>query len=543
MQNYPSFLPLADVRRYRHPEDVFRLLGLLAGLAGATDLGTGGQTDESLRRCVVAGRLARAVQADEAVVRNVMMVSLLEHVGCTAYSHESAAIWGDDIATTHAALMTNADSAADVFRTFVPTVASGTGRSRPRVALSTVRSMGALLRDAPVATCEVAQEAGRRLGLDTVAQDSLGHMTAMWNGKGFPRTGGEEIPFPARVMHVAAIAVLFRGVGGDEAAAEQVRRRAGGELDPDLAAVFAGRSAELLAGLETEDPLRAVLDAEPDPVAWVGDDRLLDVARVFGDLIDLKSPWLHGHSSAVGDLAGSAAEGLGLAESGKIRVAGHLHDVGRVGISSRIWDLARPWTAAEEDQARLHAYQTERVLARTPELAHVAELAAAHHERCDGSGYHRGLRGDRLTMGARVLAAADAFRTLVEDRPHRAGLPTALARERLEADVRAGRLDADSVAAVLAAADGSTRRRSSVAGLTARQLEVLRLVARGSSNREIARHLGVSPRTVDRHVSDVYERIGVSSRAAAAMFTIEHGLAGPVRASGSSESRQEAESG
>ena len=225
-------------------------------------------------------------------------------------------------------------------------------------------------------------------------------------------------------------------------------------------------------------------------------------------------------------------------------MAGHLHDVGRVGISSRIWDLTRPWTAAEEDQARLHAYHTERVLARAPELAHVAELAAAHHERCDGSGYHRGLRGDRLTMGARVLAAADTYRTLVEDRPHRAGLPAARARQRLEADVRAGRLDADAVAAVLGAADGSTRRRpSGAAGLTARQLEVLRLVARGLSNREIARRLGVSPRTVDRHVSDVYERIGVSSRAAAAMFTIEHGLAGPVRASGSSESGQEAESG
>ncbi len=523
---------------------MFRLLGLLAGLAGATDLGTGGQPDESLRRCVVAGRLARAVGADDAMVRDVVVVSLLEHVGCTAYAHEAAAIWGDDIATTHAALVTDADSAADVFRTFLPMVASGTGRSRPRVALTMARSMRAMVRDAPVATCEVAQEAGRRLGLDQVAQDSLGHMATMWNGKGFPRTGGERIPFPARVMQVAGIAVLFRGMRGDEAAVEQVRRRAGGELDPDLAAVFVRRSGELLAGLDTEDPLRAALDAEPDPVAWVDDDRLLDVARVCGDLVDLKSPWLHGHSSAVGDLAGTAAEALGLAEAGAIRVAGHLHDVGRVGISSRIWDLTRPWTAAEEDQARLHAYHTERVLARAPELAHVAELAAAHHERCDGSGYHRGLRGDRLTMGARVLAAADTYRTLVEDRPHRAGLPAARARQRLEADARAGLLDADAVAAVLAAADGSTRRRpSGAAGLTVRQLEVLRLVAHGLSNREIARRLGVSPRTVDRHVSDVYERIGVSSRAGAAMFTIEHGLVGPVRASGSSEAGQAAESG
>ncbi|KAA1422699.1 HD domain-containing protein [Mumia zhuanghuii] len=512
---------------------MFRLLGLLAGLAGATDLGTGGQPDESLRRCVVASRLARAVDADQSVVGDVVVVSLLEHVGCTAYAHEAAAVWGDDIATTHAALMTDADSALDAFRTFLPTVASGTGRSLPRVAVTMARTMRTMSRDAPVATCEVAQEAGRRLGLSKVAQDSLGHMTAMWNGKGFPRTGGEQIPFPARVMHVAGTALLFRGLGGDEAAVEQVRRRAGGELDPHLAAVFVRRSGELLDGLDADDPLQAALDAEPDPVVWVDDDRLLDVARVFGDLVDLKSPWLHGHSSAVGDLAGAAAEVLGLAEAGEVRVAGHLHDVGRVGISSRIWDLTRPWTAAEEDQARLHAYHTERVLARTPELERIAGIAAAHHERCDGSGYHRGLRGDMLVIGARLLAAADAYRTLIEDRPHRTGLPAAQARQRLEADVRAGLLDADAVAAVLAAAGGATRRRPSGAvGLTARQLEVLRLVAHGMSNREIARRLGVSPRTIDRHVSDVYERIGVRSRAAAAMFTIEHGLAGPVQGSG-----------
>ena len=429
-------------------------------------------------------------------------------------------------------------------RTFLPTVASGTGRSRPQVALTMARSMRAMLRAAPMATCEVAQEAGRRLGLDEVAQDSLGHMTAMWNGKGFPRTGGEQIPFPARVMHVAGTAVLFRGVGGDEAAVEQVRRRAGGELDPDLAAVFVGRSGELLAGLDTEDPSGQHSTRSPIRSRGWTTTACSTWPGCSGTSLTSRARGCTGTPRPSVTLRARRAEALGLAEAGEIRVAGHLHDVGRVGISSRIWDLTRPWTAAEEDQARLHAYHTERVLARTPELAHVAELAAAHHERCDGSGYHRGLRGDRLTMGARVLAAADTYRTLVEDRPHRAGLPAARARQRLEADVRAGLLDADAVAAVLAAADGSTRRRpSGAAGLTARQLEVLRLVAHGLSNREIARRLGVSPRTVDRHVSDVYERIGVSSRAAAAMFTIEHGLAGPVRASGSSESGQEVEPG
>jgi response regulator RpfG family c-di-GMP phosphodiesterase/DNA-binding CsgD family transcriptional regulator len=352
-------------------------------------------------------------------------------------------------------------------------------------------------------------------------------MTAMWNGKGFPRARGDQIPLPARIMHVASAATMFWEVGGEEAARAQVRRRSGGELDPDLADLFLADPSAMLADLDCSDPFGMVLAAEPDPVERVDDQRLLEVARTFGDLVDIKSPWLHGHSGAVARLARRAADVLHLSEAAQVEVAGHLHDVGRAGVPSRIWDIPREWTTTERDQARLHVHHTERVLARVPELVGVGELAAAHHERCDGSGYHRGLRADRLQIGARVLAAADAWRTLVEDRPHRPGLDELRARRRLEADVRAGRLDGDSVDAVLQASGDPTRRPTAPAGLTARQLEVLRLVTRGMSNRQIASQLSISPRTVDRHVADVYTRIGVSSRAAAALYAIEHGLLEP----------------
>jgi HD-GYP domain-containing protein (c-di-GMP phosphodiesterase class II) len=316
--------------------------------------------------------------------------------------------------------------------------------------------------------------------------------------------------------------------GGRGAAVTEVSQRSGRTLDPVAAASFIAHAAELVDDLDRKDPYLLALDAEPDPVERVDHDRVLEVARVCGDLVDLKSPWLHGHSAAVGDLAGDAAERLGIGGAADVRVAGILHDVGRVGTSARIWSTSRPWTRAERDQARLHPYYTAQVLSRVPALAPLSELAGAHHERCDGSGFHRGLRAAQLPMAARVLAAADAYRNLVEERPHRSAVVPTDAAGQLRAEARAGRLDGDAVAAVNSVATGQVPRRpSGAAGLTARQVEVLRLMTYGLSSRQIGARLSLSPRTVERHVADLYERIGVSSRAAAALFAMEHGLVGP----------------
>jgi HD-GYP domain-containing protein (c-di-GMP phosphodiesterase class II) len=253
---------------------------------------------------------------------------------------------------------------------------------------------------------------------------------------------------------------------------------------------------------------------------------LADVARTFGNLVDLKSPWLHGHSAGVGDLAAAAAGMLGLREDvGTVRIAGYLHDLGRVGVSSAIWDKAGPLSGIERDQARLHAYHSERILARIPPLTGLATLVGQHHERCDGSGYHRGSTAAQLSMPSRVLACADTYRRWIEDRPYRRALAPARAADRLEADAQTGRLDHDATAAVIEAA-GLRRavRRSRPADLTERQIEVLRLVSRGLSNAEIADRLVLSRRTVEHHVQDIYLKIGASTRAGAAMFAMQHGL-------------------
>jgi len=249
--------------------------------------------------------------------------------------------------------------------------------------------------------------------------------------------------------------------------------------------------------------------------------------------VDLKSPYLAGHSRGVANLAAAAARQAGYADGdvATVRRAGLLHDLGRLGVSNAIWDKPAMLTAAETERVRLHPYLTDRMLARVPALRHSREIAARHHERLDGSGYPRGLTAASLTMLDRLLAAADAYHALTEPRPQRPALTADAAARTLHAEVRAGRLDGDAVSAVLAASGlRAPARREWPAGLTAREVEVLALVARGRTNRQIAQELVTSPKTVSNHVEHIYRKIDVTSRAGATLFATRHGLVGTYEA-------------
>jgi HD-GYP domain-containing protein (c-di-GMP phosphodiesterase class II) len=482
--------------------------------------------EESLKRCLVATRLAKIIGSADTEVSDVLYTALLQHLGCTAYSHEVARAWGDDVVTTRASFLSSSGELSDMWRVWIPGMAQATGRSKVRVLATTVVTARRMDAEGSAATCEVARGASQGLGLPEAVQAGLWHMFAMWNGKGFPNTAGESIPLPARVMQVALTAVMFASHANSDVALAEVRRRAGTQLDPNLADLLIDRADELLGDLDEIDAYQAVLDAEPEPLRRVEKGGLTEAARTFGNLVDLKSPWLRGHSAGVGDLAAAAAGTMGLRDDvERLRVAGYLHDLGRVGVSSAIWDKAGPLSTAERDQARLHAYHSERILARIPPLTELAKLAGQHHERSDGTGYHRGFLAAQLTMQSRMLACADAYRRWIEDRPYRRALVPARAADRLEAEARAGRLDGDAAAAVIEAAGLSHGvRRARPADLTERQVEVLRLVSRGLSNAEIAERLVLSRRTVEHHVQDVYLKIGASTRAGAAMFALQYGL-------------------
>jgi HD-GYP domain-containing protein (c-di-GMP phosphodiesterase class II) len=259
--------------------------------------------------------------------------------------------------------------------------------------------------------------------------------------------------------------------------------------------------------------------------------RVDEIARVFAELSDLKCAFTLGHSAGVAELAAAAVERIGLpaSEIATTRLAGLLHDIGRLGVPTGIWDKPGPLSAGEWERVRLHTYHAERVLARSPHLAAAAQIAALHHERLDGSGYHKGVPAAVIPMPARVLAAADTYHALCEDRPHRRAITGEQAAAELQNQAQAGALDREAVRAVCEAAGHRVKKRATVwpAGLSEREVEVLRHLARGKSEKEIAKALFISPGTVHTHVAHIYEKIGVSTRAAAALFAMEHDLMAP----------------
>jgi DNA-binding CsgD family transcriptional regulator len=325
---------------------------------------------------------------------------------------------------------------------------------------------------------------------------------------------------------VATQVVIFHREGGVDAASAMVAERTGGWFDPTVAEAFRAHGPHLLDQLDACDPWVAVLDAEPEPVHWITDSEVDRMARAFADLIDLKSTYTLGHSKEVAALAAAAATALGL-PMGEVRDvgrAGLLHDVGRVAVSSGIWEKRKPLTRAEMEQIRLHPYHTERILSRAAALERVGRIAGMHHERLDGSGYHHGAAGSAIPTAARILAAADAYQTLTQHRPHREAVRPERAAELVTGEAERGRLDPDCVRAVIEATGRVRRpiRMARPAGLSEREVEVLRLIARGLSNKQVAAELFISPRTAEHHVQHVYDKIGVSTRAGAALFAMEH---------------------
>ncbi|MEP6759838.1 MAG: HD domain-containing phosphohydrolase [Sporichthyaceae bacterium] len=509
-------------------QEQVRAAELIAALCLATDLGTGLPFEHGLHSTLFAMRLADRLGVDAGTATQTYYGCLLFYVGCTADAEVVADLFTEGGLAKHFSPVmfgSRGETIAGILRALAPV-----GGPLPVRALQAASRLPRAVREHQrhiAALCEVAQMLTERLGLPQSVSSLSAHLTERWDGNGEPvGIKGEEIPLPLRIVHVARDAAFQRLLGGKDYAARVVRERAGHAFDPAIANLLADEASEVLTLDEDTTAWGETIASEPGPVLTLDGEAVDRALAAMGDFADLMSPYLVGHSRGVAELAAQAGSrcGLGTAEASTLRRGAFVHDIGRVAVSARIWQKPGPLTPDEWEHVRLHAYHSERVLAHAPLLAALAPVATAHHERLDGSGYHRRAVAAALSPPARLLAAADAYHAMTEPRPHRDPCSPAQAADTLGTEARAGRLDADAVAVVLEAAGQQVPRFDRPAGLTEREAQVIALLARGLQTKQIARALGISAKTADRHVQNAYGKIGVSTRASAALFAMQHGL-------------------
>lgn len=504
-----------------------RLAELVASLSLATDLGLGLPQEHVLRQTVIATRLARIAGLDEAAQADTFYVSLLAWVGCVADSHELTHWFGDD-----RKIRADSYQVDKVGLPMMRLMLAHIGTDAPPLRrLTTIgRFLAGGYRDAIdgfVAHCQTTGDIADRLGLGRV-QGALAQAFERWDGKGVPgAVRGAGIEPVMRVVHIADDAEVFVNSSGVAAALEMLSSRRGSEFDPDLVDVCASNADAIFGDLDAINAWETVITDSTALDRRISDSELDGALEVFADYADIKSPWYLGHSRAVAELAAVAARTIGLPtdQVALVRRAGLVHRLGASGVSTAIWNKATALSAVEEERVRQVPHFTERTLCRQPRLATIGTVAGMAFERMDGSGYPRGLTGASIPPTARILAAAAAYQELAEARPHRPAQESSECRAEVLRAVAMGTLDGPSVEAVLTASGHATRRRrQSVAGLTARELEVLELLVRGLSNRQIAARLTITQHTVTTHVEHVFAKTGVSTRGAAAMYALRHGL-------------------
>ena len=505
-----------------------RLAELVAALSLGIDLGFGQPMEHVLRQCLIALRLSERLGLDEETRAVVYYTALLVNVGCHSDAHEQAKWFGDDLALKAGKYDYPLRSPKAMVASMRRLGAGNPPLHRFRIGLEFIVSGRRDMDEMITHHAQLARLLGEQLQLSDGVLDALGAAYEQWDGRGWPgELRGDTVPIASRLTQMSEYAEVAHRVGGVEAAKRLARERSGKQFDPQLADLMRADGDMVLAGLDSVSTWDAVIDAEPSLAVVLSAERFDAALEAIANFVDLKSPYFLGHARAVADLAAAAAGASGFAEPQvrTLRRAGLVHGLGRLGVSNAIWDKAGPLGAGEWERVRLHPHLTERMLHQSEALAPLGAIAGQLRERLDGSGYPRGLQGTGITQSARVLGAADAYQAMLEPRPHRPPHPPDEAAAELRSEVKAGRLAADAVDSVLAAAGHRVvRRRGGPAGLTEREVEVLRLLARGLSNKDIAERLVISPKTVGNHVEHIYAKIDASTRAAAGLFAMRHGL-------------------
>ena len=471
----------------------FRLSEVVGALSLATDSAIGNPSEMALGATVLSVRMGKALGLSTEDLTIAYYSSITQFLGCTITANEAGGMGlGSDFAVNLGLLLCDWTDPEEVGKVMAEVLPHDVPEADRKAALDIIRQNHDGIPSFAAMHCAQAKVLVNRLPVPEGVSEVISHMYTRWDGKYVAREG-VECPLMYRIISLAAVFEVNRRIGGLSAAVEMALARTGGQFDPQLCAILAKDAPILTEGLDQSSLWELYLEHEPVPVKEVSSGSRIQIAETWADFTDQKSGWFLGHSRKVASLAFLAADGLGLPEEEKenIRLGALLHDIGRVAISNGVLDKPDVLSEAERWQVQTHSFYTERIVMMTPAFRSVVDIAAAVHERCDGSGYHG--RGRLADTSAGIVAAADVYVAMTQERPWRGALDETDASREILNMVSEGKLNGEIVHAVLSAAGHGKRvaEKAYPAGLTQREVEVLCLLACGHTTKILAERLAL----------------------------------------------------
>lgn len=420
---------------------VISMSEVLSALSYALDITEGQPEGHASRTCLIGMRLGAELGLSPEARSDLFYALLLKDLGCSSNAARTCELFAaDDFEVKRTWKTANWP---DPLQALLHVVRNAGVDESP---LARAKHILAFASAGPVGTemvqtrCERGADIAAMIGLSAATADAIRALDEHWDGKGKPYgLAGGQIPLLARIACLAQTVEVYHAAWGRDRALSMARQRSGSWFDPQLVRALetVGTGDALWADLRSDNPRLRVSAVEPPDLAMTADDARLDrIAEAFARVIDAKSPYTFRHSEGVAAAADGIASVLGFTgpERRDLRRAALLHDIGKLGVSNRILDKPGRLTPEEMASVRAHAEHTERILSRVAELRGIASVAAAHHERMDGRGYHRGIRAGGLPVAARLLAVADVFDALSAERPYRKALPIEQVMEIIQRD-------------------------------------------------------------------------------------------------------------
>ncbi len=409
-----------------------RVAEVVAALSQALDLGAGATQWHSVRTCILGMRIAAELHLDDNLRADLYYALLLKDAGCSSNASQVYhALGSDDIAAKRDVKKTDSTRMRwETVQYALSHVAVGKPfLERVRALIRMAAHQKQQTREVTAIRCERGATMARLMGLPEGTAQGIGGLDEQWNGLGNPLgISRDQIPMTSRIMLLAQTLDTFYTSDGADHAIEIIRQRRGKWFDPAVvsAACSLAKRGMLWTGLSVSEPLRLALTLEPGKLVMDEGEVSLDaVCGAFAQIVDAKSPFTYNHSNGVANAAVAIARTLGLPSDRIlfVRHAALLHDLGKMAVSNVILEKTSKPTEDEWNAIRAHPGHTWSILRRITGFEELSEVAASHHEKLDGKGYHRGLSAEQLSIESRLLVVADIFDALSANRPYRDSLP------------------------------------------------------------------------------------------------------------------------